>query len=161
MSIAQWTLLTEQWSIHVYLFMISLFLEEGLIAIRHLFFLDYCHGKNGEKNSAIFAIFANNFSPLLTFSPSIFSPFFYCGENGKKDEMIFAFCHFCHRFFAILAINFLTIFAIMAKMVKMAKKSFTVHFRVTLHAQIVVSYRHPTVQSEASNHANRPITGLD
>ena len=47
----------------------------------------------------------------------------------------------------------------MAKMVKMAKKSFTVHFRVTLHAQIVVSYRHPTVQSEASNHANRPIIG--
>ena len=105
MSIAQWTLLTEQWSIHVYLSMISLFLEGGSLPFDIYFFLGYRHGKNsknGEKNSAIFAIFANNFSPLLTFSPSIFSPFFYC---GKKDEMIFAFCHFCHRFFAILPVS--------------------------------------------------------
>ena len=105
MSIAQRTLLTEQWSIHVYLSMISLFLEGGSLPFDIYFFLDYRHGKNsknGLKKSAIFAIFANNFSPLLTFSPSIFSPFFYCGEHGKKDEMIFAFCHFCHRVFAIL-----------------------------------------------------------
>ena len=80
------------------------------------------------------------FSPLLTFSPSIFSPFFYCGEHGKKDEMIFAF--------AIFAIDFLPFchsrhqfshhFCHYGKNGENCeKKSFTVHFVLLyMHKQL-------------------------
>ena len=68
--------------------------------------------RNGEKNCSPFPhrfspFSARSFSPFLTFSPSIFSPFSPWRRNGEH------FSPFSPLFFAI---DFLAIFAIMEKM---------------------------------------------
>ena len=81
MSIAQRTLLTEQWSIHVYLSMISLFLEGGSLPFDIYFFLDYRHGKN-SKNGEKIRHFRQQFLAIIDILAINFLTIFLLWQKG-------------------------------------------------------------------------------